>query len=149
MTAPVVTDPNNPTNQPKPTTSGQPATAPDGGMKPPPAAEPVTTIVDQRLVLAKIAQLEDDNKKLAAKLDDSTKPPPISSTDANKRFWENPVEVVSEMLRETVKPLIEFRDDFKKETAYERLKGQFKNDARFKDFLSTPGVEGYVDQIMA
>ncbi len=51
-------------------------------------------------------------------------------------------------MAETVKPLIEFKGEFEKQGKYEKVKADFKADARYKGFFEQPGTEALVDKLM-
>lgn len=127
------TDPNKPVIETKPATditSGQPSAR-------------------EALLLEEIRRIGGRQERLEKELAESKKPPEPSLADKTKEFYDNPTKVIEEALKKTVQPLIEFRDEFKAQSAYEKLKTDFKADPRYKAFLETPGVESAVDQLMA
>lgn len=115
-----------------------------------------TVIVDPKAqqderILSKLREMDDRIKAQDAELVELRKPkePDIPITDQNKNFWNDPITVLRKELADTVKPLVEFRDEVQANTVYDKVKNSFKTDSRYKEFLAIPEVEGYVDQIMA
>lgn len=100
-------------------------------------------------ILAKLREQDETIKAQNAKIEELSKKPEVPIGDQNKEFWNNPVGALDKALKDTVAPLIEFRNEFKATEAYNRIKNEAKNDARFKDFLAQPGVESQMDQLMA
>jgi hypothetical protein len=148
MTAPPVVDPNKPP-------ASQPVVDPAGSTKPViDPAKPATEISGQpsareSLLLEEIRRIGGRQEKLEQQLAESKKPPEPSVADKTKEFYDNPTKVIEEALKKTVQPLIEFRDEFKAQSAYEKLKVEFKSDPTYSAFLATPGVESAVDQLMS
>jgi hypothetical protein len=136
-------DPNNPNPNPSSTTdpnpSGVTVTAPD----------PQAVARQQELILNRLREQDEEIKRLRAQADAPPKTPEPPVAEQNKEFWADPMTVLRRELKETVKPLIEFRDEFKATSQYDRLKADAKNDPRFKDFLAMPGVENQIDQLMS
>src|SRR6266550_8501950 len=150
MTAPPVVDPNKPPASNPPNAGGN--TDPNKPIID--APKPATEISGQpsareQLLLEEIRRIGGRQEKLEQQLAEAKKPPEPSVADKTKEFYDNPTKVIEEALKKTVQPLIEFRDEFKAQSAYENLKKEFKADARYSAFLSTPGVESAVDQLMA
>jgi len=151
MTAPV-TDPNKPASSqpPNPGTN----TDPNKPVIDDPN-KPVTTITSgqpsarEQLLLEEIRRIGKRTDDLSKALEEAKKPPEPSQADKTKEFYDNPSKVIEEALKKTVQPLIEFRDEFKAQSAYEKLKTEFKQNAIYKSFLEQPGVEAAVDQLMA
>lgn len=133
MAAPVVPSPTNPPVDP-------------------PASSVVVDSAAQlrdQAIMTKLREQDELIKQQQAKLDELSKKPEVPIGDQNKEFWNNPVEALNRALKETVAPLIEFRNEFKATTAYEKIKNEAKSDARFKEFLAQPGVEQQMDQLMS
>src|SRR5205807_199188 len=150
MTAPAVVDPNKPPASQPPNPGGN--TDPN---KPVIDSPPATTITAgqpsarEQLLLEEIRRIGKRTDDLARELADAKKPPEPSPQDKAKAFYDNPSEVIEAALKKTVQPLIEFRDEFKAQSAYEKLKAEFKGNPTYKLFLEQPGVESAVDQLMA
>lgn len=100
-------------------------------------------------ILAKLREQDETIKAQNAKIEELSKKPEVPIGDQNKEFWNNPVGALDKALKDTVAPLIEFRNEFKATETYNRIKNEAKNDARLKDFLAQPGVEQQMDQLMA
>src|SRR5258706_16368735 len=73
-------------------------------------------------ILTKLREQDELIKQQQARLDELAKKPEVPIGDQNKEFWNNPVEVLNKALKETVAPLIEFRDQFRAGEAYEGIK---------------------------
>lgn len=72
---------------------------------------------------------------------------PSKDADLNKRYWDNPTQVIREIMGDIVKPLNEFKDQFQAVSEYDKMKQEFKNDPKVKDkFLK---VEHLIDQMVA
>lgn len=118
----------------------------------PPASSVVVDSAAQlrdQAIMTKLREQDELIKQQQAKLDELSKKPEVPIGDQNKEFWNNPVEALNRALKETVAPLIEFRNEYKATTAYDKIKNDAKADARFKDFLAQPGVEQQIDQLMS
>jgi hypothetical protein len=127
---------------------------------PSPAASPTNpfsglSAEEKDKILAQQAQVIRDNARKQAEtdakikaLEDRTKPAPVDPKSLAKSFYDDPVGLIRAELKEQTKPLIEFKETFEKQREYEKVKAQFKNDPKFKDFLAQPGVEGTLDQLM-
>lgn len=135
MTVPLVTP--SPTDPPKPVD--------------PPVATVVDSAAQQRdqAILAKLREQDEVIRQQRVELDELKKKPEVPIGEQNKEFWNNPLPMLREELKKTVEPLIEFRNEFRANAAYDKIKGEAKADPRFKEFLAQPGVEAQVDQLMS
>jgi hypothetical protein len=115
-----------------------------------------------RLLAQQAATIRDGARK-QAELDTRLKgleekanaPPPPSVAERQARekaFFDAPVtnirDIVREELKETVQPLIDFKEEVKGQGEYERLKSRLKVDPKFSVFLGNPQVERMVDEMM-
>jgi len=109
----------------------------------------VTVNLQNQAIIEKLRELDTRTQEAERKLKEAADKAPEKTVDEKtKLFFNDPVTTIQEMLNKTVKPLIEFRDEFKAGTEYDRVKNEFKNDPRFKDFLAKPGIEVQVDKLM-
>lgn len=99
----------------------------------------------QREQDAKLTQLTSVVEKLVT---DKNAPPPTTPEEDAKDFYRDPKRVIREVMEETVKPLNQFKDTFEGDSAYSRLKTQYKADARFASYFQRPGFEEMVDQVI-
>lgn len=151
MTGPAV-DPNKPlaSQPPNPGSNTDPSKAVIDD-----PSKPATTITSgqpsarEQLLLEEIRRIGKRTDDLSKALEEAKKPPEPSLQDRTKEFYDNPTKVIEAALEKTVRPLIEFRDEFKAQSAYEKLKTEFKGNPTYKAFLEQPGVENAVDQLMA
>lgn len=106
----------------------------------------------ENLVLQKLQEMDRTQRALQQELDNTkeqlNKKPEPTVDDKNKQFYADPTKAIQEMLEKTVKPLIEFRDEVRSGTEYDRVKSEFKDNPKFKDFLALPGVESQIDKLM-
>lgn len=109
----------------------------------------VTTNLQNQAIIEKLREIDERTRENERKLkENAEKVPELSADEKTKKFYADPLGNIQELLNKTVAPLIEFRDEFKAGTAYDRVKAEFKNDPRFKDFLGKPGIESQVDKMM-
>jgi hypothetical protein len=91
--------------------------------------------------------------KLKEMSDKINAPPPLDTGKLNKDFFSAPHtnirDLIREELKESIAPLIEFKDQVSAQTNYDRLKAEFKADPRFKDILAVPSVESMLDEAVA
>lgn len=112
-----------------------------------------TTVTNNNLqnqaIIEKLRELDTRTQEAERRLKEATEKIPEKTLDEKtKTFFNDPTGVIQGMLDRTVKPLIEFRDEVKAGSTYDKVKAEFKNDARFKDFLAKPGIEVQVDKMM-
>lgn len=102
-------------------------------------------------VLNKLRELDDRNRTLTAEIEELKKPktPEVPVSEQNKAFWNDPVTVLRKEMADTVKPLIEFREEFRATSLLDKVKAEYKNAPQYKEFMAQPGVEAYVDQLMS
>lgn len=105
----------------------------------------------QDRVLAKLRDMDATIQAQAAQIEELRKPKaePVNAEAEKQKFWVDPLPLLRKELQEAVAPLVEFRDQFRADSLYDKIKNEFKNTPKFKEFLAAPGVEQYVDQIMA
>jgi len=112
----------------------------------------VTSSLQNQAIIEKLREIDTRQRETDRKLEEqkaaADKAGAPTLDEKNKLFWNNPAQELEKLIQKTVQPLIEFRDEFKAGTDYDRIKGEFKNDPRFKDFLAKPGVESQLDKLM-
>lgn len=105
--------------------------------------------LQNQAIIEKLRELDTRTQEAERKLRESAEKVSEKTLDEKtKTFFNDPTGVIQEMLNKTVKPLIEFRDEFKAGSEYDKVKAEFKNDPRFKEFISKPGIEVQVDKMM-
>lgn len=113
----------------------------------------VTTNVQNAAIIEKLREIDERQRETDRKLREAeeaankSKEPPLD--EKNKQFWANPTQELEKLFKKTVEPLIEFRDEFKANTDYDKVKAEFKSNPKFKEFLALPGIEAQVDSLMA
>ncbi len=95
---------------------------------------------------AKLTQLTSVVEKLVT---DKNAPPPTTPEEDAKDFYRDPKRVIREVMEETVKPLNEFKNTFEGDSAYSRLKTNYKADPRFTSYFQRPGFEQMIDQVIS
>ncbi len=93
----------------------------------------------------KLTQLTQVVEKLVT---DKNAPPPTTPEEDAKDFYRDPKKVIREVMQETVAPLNAFKDEFQGDSAYSRLKTQYKADPRFAAYFQRQGFEGMIDQVI-
>lgn len=93
----------------------------------------------------RIAELTANMNKLVA---DRNKKPTQTPDEAAKEFYKNPRKVIQDVMAETVAPLNAFRESFESDSAYAKLKAQYKTDPRFAAYFQRPGFEGVIDSVV-
>jgi len=136
-----------PTTTPSPSPSGVTDPSPSGVIVTSP--DPNAAARQQEAILAKLRDQDELIRQQNARIEELSRKPELPVADQNKEFWADPMTVLRRELKETVKPLIEFRDEFKATSQYDRLKADAKSDPRFSAFLAQPGVENQIDQLMS
>lgn len=113
----------------------------------------VTTNVQNAAIIEKLREIDERQRETDRKIREAeeaaTKSKELPLDEKNKLFWANPAQELEKLIKKTVEPLIEFRDEFKANSDYDRVKAEFKNNPKFKDFLALPGIEAQVDSLMA
>jgi len=94
---------------------------------------------------ARLTQLSGVVEKLVA---EKSAPTPLTPEEDAKEFYRDPRKVIREVMEETVKPLNEFKDGYKADNVYTRLKTQYKADPRFAAYFQRPGFEDMVDRVV-
>jgi hypothetical protein len=99
----------------------------------------------QREQDSKMAQLTSVVEKLVTEKD---APPPQTPEEDAKEFYRDPRKVIREVMEETVRPLNQFKTSYESDSAYSRLKAQYKADPRFAQYFQRDGFEQMVDQVI-
>lgn len=109
----------------------------------------VTSNLQNQAIIEKLREIDERQRETERKVTEAANKVPEKTVDEKtKTFFNDPVTTIQSMLDKTVQPLIEFRNEFKAGSSYDKIKNEFKNDARFKEFLARPGIEAHVDKMM-
>lgn len=162
MDIPQMTDPNKEPFENKGATSLPNTESPISPISKDPPADPLTKTPEQlqieeyqRKEAAYLARQRDQDAKLLQLTNvveklvtDKNAPPPTTPEEDAKDFYRDPKKVIREVMEETVAPLNAFKDSYQGDSAYVRLKTQFKADPRFVAYFQKQGFEGMVDQVI-
>lgn len=88
-------------------------------------------------------KVEETNKKI----DESNKPAGKTKDELNAAFVADPVGTLTDIMRETVAPLYEFRDEVRAVSAVDKMKNQLKADPRYKRVFDV--AEAHIDAAIA
>jgi hypothetical protein len=108
-----------------------------------------STKKQERIIAAQQSVINDYAAKfesLEKKIEAMTKPPEPTSQEKDAKFWSNPTQVLQEQLRQTVEPLVEFKNEYTRAQKLAQIKNQLRQDPQFASVLER--AENLVDQLM-
>lgn len=148
--------------KPEETSSPQSAN-PTSGISTNPPKDPPTEKTQEQLIAEDFQrrdslaqrQIADQNRKIAELtanvnklVTEKAKKPTQTPDEAAKEFYKNPRKVIQDVMAETVAPLNAFRESFESDSAYAKLKAQFKADPRYAAYFQRQGFEGLIDSVV-
>lgn len=93
-----------------------------------------------------LAELSEQNSRLQAQLAERNRTPSTTPEEDAKTLFADPRRLIREEMQQIVAPLIDFRNEYTKERAYENLKSQLaQNPSLFKIYSA---VASHVDSAM-
>jgi hypothetical protein len=93
-----------------------------------------------------LADLHRQNQELQAKLAEQNKTPQHSPEEDSKLLFQDPRKLIREELSSIVAPLLEFRQEYGKQQAYERLKNELAQVPNLYNIYKD--IAPYVDEAM-
>lgn len=96
-----------------------------------------------------IRSVTERQDKVEKQVEVATRQPGPTKEQLNNQFWADPTSVIKNMFEEMVAPLKEAAGELRATTAYDRLKGDFKNDPAFAKLFRNPAAEQALDRMVS
>lgn len=93
-----------------------------------------------------LAELSQKNEELQRQLAEKNKTPRSTPEEDSQLLFKNPRQLIREEMQEIVAPLIEFRNQFAKQSAYDNLKANLRSNPQL--FAIYNEIAAHVDQAM-